>query len=77
MASTMPLPTDILLTECDAPDGRQRLIAELDELTLTYTIVARGECGKTRALRRHVPTLRDARAWATAYRPRLSGLDEA
>ena len=77
MASAMSLPSDILLAEHDAPDGRQLLIAELDELTLTYTIVARSACGKTRPLHRYVRTLRDARAWATAYRPPLRGLDEA
>ena len=76
MEPVMPLPTDILLAECEAPDGRQRLIAELDELTLTYTIVAQSACGETRRLRRHVPTLRAARAWATAYRPPRCGLDE-
>ena len=77
MASVMPLPTDILLAEYDAPDGRQRLIAELDELTLTYTIVARSARGETRKLRPHVRTLRDARAWATAYHLPLCGVDEA
>jgi hypothetical protein len=73
----MPLPTDILLAECDAPDGRQPLIAELDEPTLTYTIAARSACGKPWTLRRHVRTLRDARDWATAYWPPLRGLDQA
>jgi hypothetical protein len=66
MASAMPLQTDMLLAERDAPEGRQLLIAELDELTLTYTIVARSAGGQTQALRRYVHTLRDARAWASA-----------
>jgi hypothetical protein len=77
MASVMPSTTDIVLAECDAPDGRQLLVAELDELTLTYTIVARSSRGRTRALRRHVPSLRDARAWASAYRPSPTCLDDA
>jgi hypothetical protein len=65
----MRLPTDILLAEYDAPDGRRLVIAELDELTLTYTIVARSAGGKPRRLRRHFHTLADARAWANANRP--------
>jgi hypothetical protein len=73
----MPATTDILLAECDAPDGRQRLVAELDEVTLTYTIVARSPRGRTRALRRHVRSLRDARAWAIAYRPPPAGGEDA
>jgi hypothetical protein len=70
----MPLPTDILLAEYDAPEGRELVVAELDELTLTYTIVARSTRGQVRRLRRHVRTLRDARAWARAYRPRQGDL---
>jgi hypothetical protein len=77
MAGVMPLATDILLAEVDAPDGRQLLIAELDELTLTYTLVARSACGKTRRVRRHVRTLRDARHWASVYRPATGDGEEA
>jgi hypothetical protein len=44
-----------------------RLWAVLDELTLTYTVLVRGSDGSPRALRRHVASLRDARAWARGY----------
>jgi len=76
MASVMPLPTDILLAEYDAPDGRELVVAELDELTLTYTIVVRSVRGEARRVRRHVRTLRDARAWASAYGSRRGDLDK-
>jgi hypothetical protein len=73
----MPLPTDILLAEYDAADGRRSLIAELDELTLTYTVVARSTCGHTRPLRRYVPTLREAREWACRHEASASCRDGA
>ena len=73
----MPLSTDILLAEYDAPDGRELVVAELDELTLTYTIVSRTQRGQVRRLRRHVRSLRDARAWARTYRPRRGDLGNA
>src|ERR1044072_8734796 len=76
MASVMPFPTDILLAEYDAPDGRELVVAELDELTLTYTIVVRSVRGEARRVRRHVRTLRDARAWASAYGSRRGDLDK-
>jgi hypothetical protein len=73
----MPLPTDILLAEYEAADGRRSLIAELDELTLTYTVVVRSPCGQTRTLRRYVPTLRDARKWACKHEASASWRDGA
>jgi hypothetical protein len=54
-----------------AGEGRDvpcRPIVVLDELTLTYSIVERAADGETRLLRRHVPSLREARRWAAAYR---------
>jgi hypothetical protein len=60
----MPKPIDVLLHECDAAGGPLHLRAVLDELTLTYTLVERGPDGRTRELRRHVPSLREARRWA-------------
>ena len=60
----MPKPINVLLYERDAAGGRQQLRAVLDELTLTYTIVESGPGGRRRELRRHVPSLRDARRWA-------------
>jgi hypothetical protein len=65
----MHLPTDVLLSDCDATDGPRQLVAVIDELTLTYTIVEHNADGQTRRLRQHVPTLRDARRWAGAYLP--------
>jgi hypothetical protein len=63
----MPKPIDVLLCEREAVGGRQQLRAVLDELTLTYTIVERGPGGRRRELRRHVPSLRDARRWAQLH----------
>jgi hypothetical protein len=47
-----------------------QLWAVLDELTLTYSVCVRTPDGSSRALRRHVASLRDARAWAGGYRDR-------
>jgi hypothetical protein len=47
-----------------------QLWAVLDELTLTYSVLVRTPDGSSRALRRHVASLRDARAWAGGYRDR-------
>jgi hypothetical protein len=66
----MPKPIDVLLCEREAVGGRQQLRAVLDELTLTYTIVVRGPGGPRRELRRHVPSLRDARRWAQLHADR-------
>jgi hypothetical protein len=63
----MPKPIDVLLHECDAARGRLHLRAVLDELTLTYTLVQRGPDGRTRELRRHISSLREARRWAARY----------
>jgi hypothetical protein len=60
----MPLPTDVLLCECETADGRRQLRAVLDELHLTYSIVESGPGDCVRELRRHVASLREARRWA-------------
>ena len=62
-----PLP-DIPLCHYESGDGRRRLSARLDELTLTYCVVEHGPEGRALGLRRYVPSLREARRWATAYR---------
>lgn len=63
----MPMPIDVLLHECEVADGPLQLRAVLDEMTLTYTVVERGPGSRTRALRRHVASLREARRWATLH----------
>jgi hypothetical protein len=64
----MPLPADVPLCDYKIAADRRQLSAVLDELTLTYSIVERGPGGQTRKLRRHVPSLREARRWASSYR---------
>jgi hypothetical protein len=64
----MPSSADIPLCVYDDPGGRHQLNAAVDEITLTYDVVARGPDGRRRVLSRHFPSLRAARAWATAYR---------
>lgn len=65
----MPIDTEILLCDCSAGFDDTRRFAQLDELTLTYDVVERQGEGKPRVLRRHVASLRDARAHACATRP--------
>jgi hypothetical protein len=65
-------PFDRPLCACEGPDGPRWLRGVLDELTLTYSVVERATDGETRLLRRHVPSLREARHWAVAYRERES-----
>lgn len=65
----MPLDTEILLCDCSAGFDDTRRFARLDELTLTYDIVERQGEGEPRVLRRHVASLRAARAHACAPRP--------
>lgn len=60
----------IPLCEYEGPSGRVQLIAVLDEVTLTYSVVAGDSHGNGRPLRRHLPSLREAREWARAYRDR-------
>jgi hypothetical protein len=62
----MPLPIDVLLCDYETTDGRCQPSAVLDELTLTYSDVERGG-DRTRKLRRHMPSLREARRWAGTY----------
>jgi hypothetical protein len=57
--------TEVLL--CDHAGGR--VYAVVDELTLTYAVVLRASDGSDRSLRRHVASLREARAWAHRYYP--------
>jgi hypothetical protein len=63
-------PIDRPLGAYEGRDALCRLSAVLDELTLTYSIVERAADGDTRLLRRHVPSLREARRWAAAQRDR-------
>jgi hypothetical protein len=61
---------EIFLCEYHDEPDRHRLYAVLDELTLTYRVIERVSDGPPRALRRHIPSLRDARAWADEFRDR-------
>lgn len=67
-ASVMRSLLDIPLCHYESGDGRRQLSARIDELTLTYCVVERGPEGRALGLRRYVPSLREARRWATAYR---------
>jgi hypothetical protein len=58
---------DIFLCGYEAADGPRELRAVLDELTLTYCIVERGADSNVRRLRRHVPSVRQARCWAVTH----------
>jgi hypothetical protein len=62
---TMVARDEILL--CDDADSGQRIVATLDELTLTYGVMLRERDGRGRCLRRHFASLADARAWAQRY----------
>ena len=64
----MPLDTEILLCDCSAGFDDTRRFARLDELTLTYDVVEREGDGEPRVLRRHVASLREARAKARSSR---------
>jgi hypothetical protein len=69
----MRAPSEIPLCDYADPSGDQQLIAVVDELTLTYTVVAQNPRSGRRVLCRHLPWLGEARCWATAYcdvRPR-------
>ena len=57
----------VFLCDYEQAPGRYRLWAELDELTLSYSVTVEAPDG-SHALRRHVVSLREARAWACAYR---------
>jgi hypothetical protein len=61
---TLANPIRLPLCEYDDALGRQSLSAVIDELTLTYCVVDR----ESRPLRKHLPSLREARRWACAYR---------
>ena len=63
-----PAPDAIELCELEAPGaGPQRLTATVDELTLTYDVHLVSADGQATQIRSHVPSLREARAWAKAY----------
>ena len=62
----MPVSIDVLLSETETAEGRRRLRAVVDELTLTYTIVE-DSGDRSRELRRHVRSLGDARRWAALH----------
>jgi hypothetical protein len=61
---TLANPIRLPLCEYDDALGRQSLSAVIDELTLTYCVVDR----ESRPLRKHLPSLREARRWACARR---------
>jgi hypothetical protein len=64
----MQTPVEIPLCEYQSELGRHGLYAVLDELTLTYRVLISYPDGRTRLLRQHVPSRREARRWATHYR---------
>jgi hypothetical protein len=66
-APVMSIRSGIQLCDYDDAGGRRRLSAVVDELTLTYDVVARGRGGHPVVLRRHLLSLRVARSWALAY----------
>jgi hypothetical protein len=68
----MPIPNEVFLCEYEDANNPCQMWAVLDELTLTYSVVVRAPNGSSRALRRHVASLREARAWAGGYRDRQS-----
>jgi hypothetical protein len=70
----MQIPDEVFLCEYGDAIARRQLWAVLDELTLTYRVVVRAPDGSSRALRRHVASLREARAWAGGYRDRRSAV---
>jgi hypothetical protein len=64
----MRIANERFLCNYDDANDRHQLWAVLDELTLTYSVLVRAPDGASRPLRRHVASLRDARAWAGGYR---------
>jgi hypothetical protein len=66
----MRIANERFLCDYEDADDWYQLWAVLDELTLTYSVLVRTPDGASRALRRHVASLRDARAWAGGYRDR-------
>lgn len=63
----MQIPHEVLLCDDIEANQQNQLWAVLDELTLTYSVVFRTHNGSSHALRRHVSSLREARAWASGY----------
>ena len=63
----MRIANERFLCDYEDADDRYQLWAALDELTLTYSVVFRTHNGSSHALRRHVSSLREARAWASGY----------
>ena len=66
-AMQMRIAHERFLCDYKSANDWYQLWAVLDELTLTYTVLVRGPDGSSRALRRHVASLRDAREWARGY----------
>lgn len=64
----MPLEPEILLCDCLAGFDDTCRFAVLDELTLTYSVVERQGGERSRVLRRHAASLREARYVACAGR---------
>jgi hypothetical protein len=64
----MRIANECFLCHYENANDRYQLWAVLDELTLTYSVLVRAPDGSSRALRRHLASLRDARAWAGGYR---------
>ena len=63
----MQIPHEVLLCDDIEANQQNQLWAVLDELTLTYSVVFRTHNGSSHAVRRHVSSLREARAWASGY----------
>ena len=68
MLRTMPNLVEIPLCHYVDDAGQHFLSAVLDELSLTYHVVERGADGRTRRLKAHLPSLAEAREWATALK---------
>ena len=68
----MQIPNERFLCDYARANGRWQVWAMRDELTLTYSVVVRAPDGTSFALRRHVASMREARAWAGGYRDRQS-----
>jgi hypothetical protein len=67
-AMPMQIESELFLCDYERANGRWQLWAVLDELTLTYSVITRAPNGPSFELRRHVPSMREARVWASRYR---------
>ena len=64
----MPTIPETVLCEYVTDAGRHELVAELDDLSLTYRVLVRDPDGTSRIVRELIPSRRDARRWASHYR---------